>query len=703
MIAGLMFAFAQIALSQTTTFTYQGRLTDGVNPASGSYLLQLKLYDGAGTQIGSTISDVAVTAAGGIFTAQLDFGPTAFPGADRFIEIAVKKTAGDPYTTLTPRQPITSTPYSIRSLSAATADSAATATTATNAAQLGGTAANQFVQTNSTAFVRNQTTTQAATDFNISGTGAANVFNAGTQFNIGSIRILSNPGTNNLFAGINAGVVNTGQSNSFFGFSAGVSNQAGNNNSFFGRDAGNANINGIENTFVGVNAGFRNTSGGDNTFVGVQAGNSNTVGNFNTIIGTSANVGANNLTFATAIGSGATVSTNNAVVLGRSADTVQIPGNLNVAGTFTGNVSVAAGNVTGVLNTAQIPNLGASYIANQTTAQTGNFNITGDGTVGGMMSANSVTSATQYNLGTSRILGSFGTDNTVVGLAAGRITTGTDNSFFGTGSGFFNLGGSFNSFFGESSGFNNSSGANNSFFGASAGGGNTSGAGNSFFGSGAGGSNQGGSNNVFLGNGAGTVNVSGSNNTIIGANANFPGGANNLTYATLIGAGASGFESNTIVLGRNEAFDTVRIPGKLKIQSFGTGGLSNVCLNTNLEVAFCSSSLRYKTNIAPFNSGLNLVNRLRPISFDWKDGGMHDVGFGAEDVAAINPLFVNYNTKGEVEGVKYDRLSVVFVNAFKEQQAQVEAQQKQIDEQKALIGELKKLVCANNPTAGVCK
>lgn len=51
---------------------------------------------------------------------------------------------------------------------------------------------------------------------------------------------------------------------------------------------------------------------------------------------------------------------------------------------------------------------------------------------------------------------------------------------------------------------------------------------------------------------------------------------------------------------------------------------------------------------------------------------MLDVGFGAEDVAKINPLFVTYNDKGEIEGVKYDRLSVVFVNGFKEQQAQIE-------------------------------
>jgi hypothetical protein len=89
---------------------------------------------------------------------------------------------------------------------------------------------------------------------------------------------------------------------------------------------------------------------------------------------------------------------------------------------------------------------------------------------------------------------------------------------------------------------------------------------------------------------------------------------------------------------------------------------------------------------------------------------MKDVGFGAEDVAQINPLFVTYNEKGEVEGVKYDRLSAAFVNAFKEQQAQIETQQRQIDQQRAALKQqqveinlLKKLICSDRPKVDVCK
>jgi hypothetical protein len=113
--------------------------------------------------------------------------------------------------------------------------------------------------------------------------------------------------------------------------------------------------------------------------------------------------------------------------------------------------------------------------------------------------------------------------------------------------------------------------------------------------------------------------------------------------------------------------------------------------------------LRYKTNIAPFNFGLNLVNKLKPITFDWKEGGMADLGLGAEDVAAIEPLLVNYNKDGQVEGVKYDRIGVVLLNAVKEQQQQIQTQQKQINEQQKIIDGLRGLLCSQNRKAEICK
>ena len=69
---------------------------------------------------------------------------------------------------------------------------------------------------------------------------------------------------------------------------------------------------------------------------------------------------------------------------------------------------------------------------------------------------------------------------------------------------------------------------------------------------------------------------------------------------------------------------------------------------------------------------------------------MKDVGFGAEDIAKIDPRFVTFNSAGEVEGVKYDRIGVVLVNAVKEQQEQIEKQQTLIEKQQGVIEQLAK-------------
>ncbi len=130
----------------------------------------------------------------------------------------------------------------------------------------------------------------------------------------------------------------------------------------------------------------------------------------------------------------------------------------------------------------------------------------------------------------------------------------------------------------------------------------------------------------------------------------------------------------------------------------------NLCRNFGSRaIVSCASSLRYKSNVETFGSGLNIINRLRPISFTWKSDGRRDIGFGAEEVFQIEPLLTTSNEAGEIEGVKYKLFSVVFVNAIKEQQTQIERQQTQIERQQKQIDALTRLVCSQNPQAEICK
>src|ERR1035437_5440178 len=100
---------------QGTAFTYQGRLTDGTNAANGRYDLTFSLFSvssGPG-QVGSIYITSASPVSNGLFTVTLDFGAGVFTGPARWLEISVRTNGGGAYTTLSPRQAITATPYAL--------------------------------------------------------------------------------------------------------------------------------------------------------------------------------------------------------------------------------------------------------------------------------------------------------------------------------------------------------------------------------------------------------------------------------------------------------------------------------------------------------------------------------------------------------------------------------------------------------------
>ncbi|MBI5385933.1 MAG: tail fiber domain-containing protein [Verrucomicrobia bacterium] len=129
-----------LAAAVGTAFTYQGRLTDGGAPASGSYELTFQLWDDplAGNSVSKLVTNAAVIA-GGLFTTPLDFGSGLFEGGGLWLQIGVRTNgSGGAFNPLTPRQPITPTPQAIH---AATAGTARTVSEAIPASQVSGTLA----------------------------------------------------------------------------------------------------------------------------------------------------------------------------------------------------------------------------------------------------------------------------------------------------------------------------------------------------------------------------------------------------------------------------------------------------------------------------------------------------------------------------------------------------------------------------------
>ncbi|HCA58791.1 MAG TPA: hypothetical protein DEP46_12505, partial [Blastocatellia bacterium] len=331
-----------------------------------------------------------------------------------------------------------------------------------------------------------------------------------------------------------------------------------------------------------------------------------------------------------------------------------------------------------------------------------------------------------------RILSAPGTNNLFAGVAAGQgNTTGAGNSFFGVDSGKVNNA-NFNAFFGAFAGLANTSGATNAFFGNAAGSANTTGSNNSFFGQGAGRTNTTGSNNVFIGNNAGNPNTSTqvsnsvaigtgavveqSNTIILGTNAQttiargklvagFPTGSSPFTPGAgwietwSIPNGPDGIFAGNLVL-RDFLSRPTSTAGPICYSNFSFGSTGGVILN---RCASTFSSVEDKTDVQPFSGGLELVKRLDPVSFKRKADGTAAVGLNVEDVIGAAPELVIRDEVAMVDKVSAESLTVVLINAVKQQQKQIESQERQLKEQQRQIELLRNFVCSLDREATICK
>ena len=626
----LLLSTVIVSQAQTPAFTYQGRLSDGGVAANGTYDLRFALFDNlaGATQIGTTqtVSSVAVVA--GIFSVSLDFGASAFSGANRWLEISARLTGTPSFTTLSPRQPISSTPYAIRALTAATAENVAAGATVTgnvvNAVSQFNLNGNRIVGVGPNSSLNNflvglntgnaltdgrentfigvsagAATTGGGVDCTQCGpdgtalfkgshgtfvgyrAGASNTtgtFNSFFGSSAGARNVL---GSQNSFFGSFAGTVSRGSANSFFGAFAGYNNFSGANNAFFGNSAGGSNIAGFENaffgffagsqnlgnhnSFLGSNAGQLNTTGNDNTFIGYEAGDSNTTGEMNTLIGASADIASFTVTNATAIGANAFATQSNSLILG---------------------------GITGINNGTSV-NVGIGTTTPQAT-----LDVKGTGV---------------FRPGGALQEVSFGTPNGETGIVIKGPSNRADVRFNGS---------TLKLVAGLESG--PPSDANGLVV-------NTDG-------------------NVGIGT------------TTFGAKLSVTGSSSN-TSTPIVRVENSNGQSSLLVFE-----NTMVAIGQLS----ASASAEHVCLDFLKRFAQCTSSLRFKDQVVPFNSGLELIRRLRPIRFTWKHNGTPDLGLGAEDVAKVEPMLVTHNNEGQIQGVKYDQLNVVLINAVKQQQKQIE-------------------------------
>lgn len=586
---------ASAVVAQTSVFTYQGRLTDGGTAANGNYDLQFALFDSlaGGTQIGATQTSPNVLVSAGIFSVQLDFGASAFPGANRFLEIGARLTGAASFTTLAPRQPITSTPYAIRSSSAANADTAAnannatnatnavnatTATTATNATQLGGVAANQYVQTNG------------------NGSGLTN---------------------------LNATSITTGTLN-------------------------NARLGLIPTANIADNAVTAPKIASGQVVKGVTVGATTLTDNVTLAAGANITItpAGNTLTIASTGGTGGGGGTTNTIPLW-------------TAGTTLGNsvITQSGGNV-GIGLSSPISKLDVSgqgrFVGVDSRVSDGygvygeSLGVLNHGVFG--VGGNGADGLYGVSIGGRGVYGEGSTG--VEGFSTSGIAVKASGSFLGTG-------------------------------GATITGTNGDGAVVTA-------RRSGGDAFVII------------DSTTVSQSSVLAFRKNNLNrwlaFADSISEGGDADGSNfrldayndagggiatrlfvrrnpgQVGIDTNSPTQTLDVNGRARVRSIPTG--SNpipLCFNAAGDLLNCNgSSLRFKNNVHDYSDGLNILRQLRPISYNWKEGGAYDIGLGAEDVAKVAPFFAFRNKEGVVEGVRYERLNMVLINAVKQQQDQIE-------------------------------
>ncbi len=319
----------------------------------------------------------------------------------------------------------------------------------------------------------------------------------------------------------------------------------------------------------------------------------------------------------------------NTTILGNGALSSTTPANYNTAI----GASALANNTTGLDNTA----VGSLSLTNNTTAQ-------GNVAVGANALRANTTGQNNVAIGFWSASGSNGSDNVAIGAYA--LYNGSSDSSIGIGRG---------------AGLNNT-GDDNIFIGKEAGLSNTSAIGNILIGTSASYWNDNGSYNIVIGYGAlkgGSTAGNPEYNVAIGHRSleNISTGDQNVSVGALnLGNLTSGYNNtaigyangSTLITGYNNTLIGYNAePAASNTTNSITLGDANIvtlrCADTTISTL---SDRRDKKNIEDLPVGLNFINELRPVKFDWetRDGskiGQKSYGFIAQELDEAQQKYGN--------------------------------------------------------------
>jgi hypothetical protein len=283
-----------------------------------------------------------------------------------------------------------------------------------------------------------------------------------------------------------------------------------------------------------------------------------------------------------------------------------------------------------------------------------------------------------------------GVRNSAVGYAALQAnSSGDNNSAVGYGALRYNNTGAGNAAFGHNALRGNATGANNSAFGGSALRDNTASS-NSAFGFYALNDNTSGGNNAAFGNSALRFNTTGSGNVAMGiyAGQNQTTGSNNIYIAN---SGQAG-ENSQIKIGTVGNHTQATIAGIHNATS--SGGIA-VLINASGTLGTTTSSARFKTDVHDMQGASDVLMRLRPVVFHYREEAVGaeeakatQYGLIAEEVAQVAPELVAPDLEGKPYSVRYHVLAPMLLNQVQKQQRTIDAQRRENQAQEARIAAL---------------
>jgi hypothetical protein len=191
-----------------------------------------------------------------------------------------------------------------------------------------------------------------------------------------------------------------------------------------------------------------------------------------------------------------------------------------------------------------------------------------------------------------------------------------------------------------------------------------------------------GSFNTFVGTSAGLAQSTSSGNTLIGHGTGYS--YESMTDCTMVGqtAGGTAFLTHTgtnlTLLGNDASASGTAVSNEITL-----GDAAITSLRCAVTTISSLSDQRDKTNIEPLNYGLDLIEQLSPVSFDWntRDGkkvGIPDIGFIAQDLAAVEDqhdaqrLALTLRNNPDKLEASPGRLIPIMVKAIQELSARIE-------------------------------